>query len=234
MRYAIWFLLLATPCYAQVVEPVKKFKATAPLTVKAGDHIVVDASTAAGDVWFFYDETVFPKQRATTAGKTLVLSTNTSGKYAIDIVSLGDKAKERIVVTVTEGVEPPPEPMPQPIDILAAITKLEARVAALEKKPVSTGLLHNLTFVFSPQDAKAVAINNSSELRNMLKAAGVKVWVIYEAGLASQSEKFKKVVADGGGLPIAIMQDEDGNVIDTARMDTTAKMIEATTKHIRR
>lgn len=241
MKYLAVLLFLASPAFGQVVEPkaVTKFKVTAPLTVKPGDHIVIDASTAAGEVWFFHDEVIFPKSRATVAGKILVLSTSIPGKHIIDIGSLDDKTKERIVVTVTEGVPPePPIPDPTPISdlksVLAAISKLEARVAALEKKPVATGLLHDVTFVFSPQDAKAVAVNNSGELRNILKAAGVKVWVVYEAGLSSQSQKFQKVVSDNGGLPLAIMQDEDGNVIDTARMDTAAKMIEATSKHIKR
>lgn len=250
-------LVLWQPIHAQVVEPPEqppakkpvKFKAVAPLTVKAGDHIVVDASSAAGEVWFFYDEVIFPKVRATVTGKVLVLSTNVNGKHVVDVASLDDKSKERIVVTVTGGIDPipdkPPVEPPPVVDppsdlkvIMALLAKLDARVSALEKQkpipPPATGLLTDVTFVFSPQDPAAVAVNNSGELRNMLKAAKVKVWVIYESGLASQSQKFQQVVADGGGLPIAIMQDDDGNVIDVARMTTVAKMIEATTKHIKR
>lgn len=253
----IFGLVIGSPLavLAQVVEPPEqspakkpvKFKATAPLSVKAGDHIVIDASSAAGEVWFFFDEATFPKSRATIAGKLLVLSTNVNGKHAIDVASLDDKAKERIVVTVTGGIDPPvdklppdkePPPDPKPDDlksILALITKLDARVSALEaaKPPPAGGALAHVSFVFSSTDSKAIAINNSPALRTLLATAGIKAYTIYSSGLSSQGEKFQKAVADGGGIPIAVLQDKAGNVIDCIAMQTVDQVTKAFAKHLR-
>ena len=130
---------------AQVVEPKKpaaiKFKTSAPVTAKANEHIVIDASSALGETWFFYDEQAFPKGRATTAGKLLVLSTNVNGKYTVDVVSFQDGQKEKVTFTVTGGVDPvtpiPKPPDPKPVDpieqINATLAKIEARLAVLEQ-----------------------------------------------------------------------------------------------------
>lgn len=138
----VLFLTLTAATYAQPVEPKpksppikapSKFKSVAPPQVKAGEHIVIDASSAAGDVEFKYDKIAFPKERATLMGKTLVLSTSVNGTYQIFVVSYADGKTEDIAVKVTGGIPIPPGPPdpPVPTDPLEALT---AAVKALTLK----------------------------------------------------------------------------------------------------
>ncbi len=251
----------------QIVEPEqppakKKFKAIAPASVKAWDHIVIDASSAPGDVWFFYDETMFPKTRATTVGKVLILSTNINGKHLINVASLDDKTKELISVVVTGGVDakpPDPDPDPPPSDDIVKLAAMVAKLAqvteerfkevitmiaqdrqrltAIEEKlkivppPPSTTVAH-VTFVFSPHDANAIAINNNPELRLLLKNAGIKVHVVYPGTLVAQGPAFKKAVEDAGGVPTVIMQDATGAVVATCPMNSVAQVTLAIKKEL--
>jgi len=162
MRFALSLVLaglFAVTAPAQVEPPknpvkpikkaVKKFKAVAPTTVKAGDHIVVDASSAAGKIEFLFDGNSFPKERATLRDKILVLSTSVNGSYAISVVSYEDATTERIIVKVTGGEDPTPGPKPPPVPTdpiealrvevqtgfaktTEALASLAARVSALE------------------------------------------------------------------------------------------------------
>lgn len=131
-------IVLSSRAQAQVEPPkpplVKvpvKFKTVAPSTVKAGDHIVIDATTAKGKVEFLYDLNAFPKERATLVGKMLVLSTGVNGTYTIGVVSYDDGTTEKIVVKVTGGLPTPPIPdPPTPTDPLE---KIAQSVASLQK-----------------------------------------------------------------------------------------------------
>lgn len=157
---------------AQVVLPpdkpkvtAQKFKAIAPVTVKAGEHIVIDAGSAKGEVDFIFDSKAFPPARATRIGNTLILSTNVNGSYVVNVVSYEDKETQRVAVKVDGGSDEPtiPDP-PKPDDPLAVfkaevlaefakinaqlkaadaqakalhdrLASIESRVSALEKKP---------------------------------------------------------------------------------------------------
>lgn len=252
MRSLVILLLLLSPMWvsAQVVEPEPKppikFKAVAPASAKAGDHILIDASSAKGDVFFFFDEVAFPAKRATLIGKLLILSTPTNGTYTVHVASLDDKSKEKITFTVTSGVDSPvtppldPAPPTDPLEVLRQliITKfaqLDARIAALEgAKPPPVSPLKHFTFVGPEATPTATAINNNASLRSMLKAAGVAVHVVSASNLHTQSAGFAKVVNDNGGVPIVVMQDEDGAVIGVAAMSNIQVVTDAVNKFIKR
>lgn len=248
-QLATFFLLMvmAIPATAQekIDMPVGKFKATAPLAVKANDHIIIDASGAKGDVEFHFDKTAFPKERATREWKKLILSTSVNGKYTVIVISFDDKTSEAIAVTVTGGIDAPSNPPPDPptgdveslrSEMRASFAALIARVSALEgaKPPPPTTLLKHFTFVGAEATPTATAINNNASLRATLKAAGVAVHVVSASNLQSQSAGFVKAVNDNGGVPIVVMQGEDGAVIGTAAMSNIQVVTDAANKFLKR
>jgi len=161
-KYTLPLLLIVltiSQSYAQEPSPKKPFKVNVPAKVTANDHIIIDASTAKGEVFFIFDEVLFPKERATydSTKKKLILSTGVNGNYTITIVSLEDKAKEKVTFSVTGGlidpIVPPPLPPPEPTtlkEVLDAIKTINNRLDLLEKiKPIPPPPVDPLTVTLS-------------------------------------------------------------------------------------
>lgn len=118
----------------------------------------------------------------------------------------------------------------------AKLAQLEARMSVLEgtnPPPPSPSALKHVTFVGGEVNAASLAVNNDIGLRAMLKEAGVKVHVVSKAGLASQSPGFIKAVTSNGGVPIVVMQNDDGEVLGTVPMITALSVGDAITKVIK-
>jgi len=79
--------------------------------VKAGELIVISAQ-AKGEVAFFWDAREFGPQHSRQDGKTLVLVTNKSGAYSVNVISWDDRKIENVLVEVEGGGPTPIDPQP--------------------------------------------------------------------------------------------------------------------------
>ena len=101
---------------------------------------------------------------------------------------------------VDAGGAPDPKPKPPPDD-------------------PKVGLVAHCSFVGATPDS--VSVVNSKEIRDYLKANGIKGWV-FVANDPKMPAGFDSVI-NRGGLPLIVLQDAKGNVVAAARMSNVAE-----------
>ena len=245
--FAFLLLFLAAPAMAQDPLPKPMPKPTVPkdIAAKAGDLIVIPVD-AKGDVFFSWDENVFSAKRAIQDGKKLYLTTPYNSKTVVNVVMLEEKTQSRIIVTVTDGIDPPivpPVVTPPDSDVassLKALTKavndLQKRVAALEsaKPPPVGAIAKHVTFIGAEVNQTSLAIDNDATLRMMLKGAGITVHVLKKDDPLIVSKGLATAVAKAGGAPCVIIQDETGNVIGQGQMASLQQVTDLCAQFIKR
>lgn len=131
-RMLVLLILFATtnPLFAQRLSPES-------VKVKAGELIII-ATSAKGEVGFFWDAREFGPKHAKQDGKTLYLTTGKSGLYSINVVCWDDKRIEQVLVEVEGGVVPTPidPPLPTPSDLLKKLQSAWAKESSEDKAKI--------------------------------------------------------------------------------------------------
>ena len=224
-KYALLFLLFASPVLAQDkgVRFPEFFPPPTPVAVSrlAADNLYVIDS----DIPIFLkliqeglvtvsEDTGPIRIRAKFVDGAKVETRTFKGKQIFIIEAAGTGTLDLLVIPV--GVT-------KAADVFHK--KLEVDVGLDPKPPPDppvpkVGLVAHCTFIGATVDS--VAVVNSKEIRDYLKANGVKAWVMAADDLTLEERGFLPVIAKLGGTPVIILQDAKGNVVASSKMTSVA------------
>ncbi len=195
---AVAILLFAAP--AQAAPP--EFEIDPVIHAPKGQYLEIAPKTDAVSVVYVSPHLApFPAHRL--VDKTVLIvyieTAANEGDYncwAVAASKTGEQVKVPFVIRIGKPPTGPPPPPP---------------VAA-----------KHLTFV--GVDAATASVANDTGLREWLKAAGVKVYVVSSPSLLPAN--FRAAVEKAGGPPAVVVQGADGKVLNQAKISTVAAVKE--------